>query len=67
MNGWLWIVLGLLLLGINSYPPYQRWVRKRLENKRVADPEKRTLQRKRVISLLAAVYIFAGLAMSVFS
>lgn len=62
MNGLIWVGLGMVLFAVNVFPPYQRWALQRLRQKGFAKPEQKMEQRKKVIHMLAAVYILAGFA-----
>lgn len=63
MSGGLWIALGTLLFAVNLFPPYQNWVRFRLEKKGLDHVEHRVRQRKKLINVLATVYVMTGLAL----
>ncbi|RXT08141.1 hypothetical protein [Ammoniphilus sp. CFH 90114] len=63
MGNWFWIILGLLLLAVNTFPPYRRWVIERLRKKGFKEPEQLAAKRWKTLNILAAVYILVGFAL----
>lgn len=58
-----WILLGIVLAAVNTYPPYRNWVVARLKKKGFPHPEQKAAQRRKTLNILAAVYVLVGLAL----